>query len=175
MRSSLNVGSVQVQSSQPGWLGRPFSREAAPPRRKHRCWAHARKGSEQAPASSVSRQQLLRSTAAGVLVSLAIGSDDPTTILNSVLSAYGLPTLKASAGFKIYDDFDAGYAFEYPKSWVIRRNILRQGIYISDFQVSSPVPKASACIPEKVELQMLLSCKQVHGGFQNLPKFVGCF
>lgn len=101
----------------------------------------------QAQQEGPSRSYLLRSSTAGLLVQLLIGSDDPTTIVNSVLSAYGLPTLKAAAGFKLYDDFDAGYAFEYPKSWVIRPNSLRQGLYISDFQVGLCAAAAAAAAP----------------------------
>ena len=51
--------------------------------------------------------------------------------------AYGLPQLPGSAGFKLYDDFDQEYVFEYPRSWVGRSNSLRQGVYVSDFNVSS--------------------------------------
>jgi hypothetical protein len=51
--------------------------------------------------------------------------------------AYGLPQLKGSSEFKLYDDFDEGYAFEYPRSWVGRSNRLREGIYVSDFNVST--------------------------------------
>jgi hypothetical protein len=49
--------------------------------------------------------------------------------------AYGLPQLKASRGFKLYDEFEADYIFEYPTSWVSRPNSQRAGIYISDFNV----------------------------------------
>lgn len=53
---------------------------------------------------STSRRQLtLHSSLAPLLVPLVIGSDDATTIVNSVLSAYGLPTFKASAGFRLYE------------------------------------------------------------------------
>lgn len=47
------------------------------------------------------RRVLLRASLAPALALAAIGSDDATTILNSVLSGYGLPTLKPSAGFKV--------------------------------------------------------------------------
>lgn len=86
--------------------------------------------------ASVSRRAVvLQSVAAPALVQLMIGSDDPTTIINSVLSGYGLPTLKASSGYKAFDEFEDDFTFEYPRSWVARPNSLRQGIYISDFQV----------------------------------------
>jgi hypothetical protein len=29
----------------------------------------------------------------------------------------GLPTLKASAGFRVYDEFEDEFYFEYPKVW----------------------------------------------------------
>ncbi|KIY95452.1 hypothetical protein MNEG_12511 [Monoraphidium neglectum] len=43
---------------------------------------------------------------------MVVGSDDATTIINSVLSGYGLPTLKASAGYKVWDEFADEYTFE---------------------------------------------------------------
>lgn len=53
--------------------------------------------------SSSRRELLLHSSLTPLLVQLLIGSDDATTIVNSVLSAYGLPTFKATAGFKLYE------------------------------------------------------------------------
>ena len=52
--------------------------------------------------------------------------------------AYGLPQLKGAGGLKLYDDFDQEYVFEYPRSWVGRSNSLRQGVYVSDFNVRTP-------------------------------------
>lgn len=49
------------------------------------------------------RELLLHSSLAPLLIPLLLGSDDATTIVNSVLSAYGLPTFKASPGFKLYE------------------------------------------------------------------------
>jgi hypothetical protein len=43
---------------------------------------------------------------------LLVGSDDATTIVNSILSGYGLPTLTPSKGFKPYDEFEDDYIFE---------------------------------------------------------------
>jgi len=41
------------------------------------------------------------------------------------------------AGFKLYDEFEDDFVFEYPRSWVARPNSLRKGVYIADFQVST--------------------------------------
>jgi hypothetical protein len=41
-----------------------------------------------------------------------IGSEDPTTILNSVLGGYGLPKLPDSKGFKLLDDLDNAFTLE---------------------------------------------------------------
>jgi hypothetical protein len=60
--------------------------------------------------SSSRRGLLLRSTLLPPL--LLVGSDDATTIVNSILSGYGLPTLKLSKGFKPYDEFEDDYVFE---------------------------------------------------------------
>lgn len=81
---------------------------------------------------------LLRSTLLPLPL-LLVGSDDATTIVNSILSGYGLPTLKPSQGFKAYDEFEDDYVFEYPRSWVARRNSLREGVYIADFQTADKV------------------------------------
>ncbi len=51
--------------------------------------------------------------------------------------AYGLPKLPSSTGYKLYDDFDEEYVFEYPRSWVARSNHQRKGIYFADFNVRS--------------------------------------
>ena len=121
------------------------------------------------------RQHILLSVNLGFLGSQLSGTDDPTTVLNSILGghralllpetflenffaesdicakactlslcgwgatgAYGLPQLKGAGGFKLYDDFDQEYVFEYPRSWVGRSNSLRQGVYVSDFNVHTP-------------------------------------
>lgn len=67
--------------------------------------------SSTANGSSTRRGTLLRASLAPLAPLLApavIGSSDTTTIVNSVLGAYGLPTLKASAGFRVYDEFSDG-------------------------------------------------------------------
>lgn len=92
------------------------------------------------------RELLLRTTPAALLPLLAagLGTDDPTTILNSVLSAYGLPTLAATKGFKAYDDFEQGFLLEYPRSWVSRPNTLRKGFYVSDYQAGAAAQQERA-------------------------------
>lgn len=61
-------------------------------------------GTDAALGPSCARRQLLLCSNVLPAALLLIGSDDPTTIVNSVLSAYGLPTLKASGSFKVYDE-----------------------------------------------------------------------
>lgn len=58
-----------------------------------------------------------------------------TLVFGFTAGAYGLPQLRGSGDFKLYDDFDEEFVFEYPRSWVGRRNSLRQGVYVSDFNV----------------------------------------
>jgi hypothetical protein len=65
----------------------------------------------------------------------ALGGTDATTIVNSVLGAYGLPTLAPAAGFRAWDEFADAWTFDYPRAWVARANSLRPGVVISDFQV----------------------------------------
>ena len=72
-----------------------------------------------------------------------VGTDDPVTVVNSVLSAYGLPQFKAGKGFSTYDDFDNEYLFAYPRSWVARSNTQRPGIVVSDFNT------ADKCAPSQ--------------------------
>eukprot|EP00873_Tetraselmis_striata_P043990 jgi/Tetstr1/464254/TSEL_009059.t1 len=64
---------------------------------------------------------------------------DPTTILNAVLSGYGLPQLRQGNDFTLYDEFEDDFTFEYPKRWVSRPNSLREGVYISDFNTADKV------------------------------------
>ena len=45
---------------------------------------------------------MLQSTALPLLLGV-VGSDDPATIANAVLSAYGLPTFKTSKALRMYD------------------------------------------------------------------------
>lgn len=73
--------------------------------------SEATSSSSTANGSSTRRGTLLRASLAPLAPLLApavIGSSDTTTIVNSVLGAYGLPTLKASAGFRVYDEFSDG-------------------------------------------------------------------
>lgn len=54
----------------------------------------------------------------------------------SSAGAYGLPQLKAAAGYRLFDDPEEPYSFEYPRSWVRRNNSLRSGFVISDFNTA---------------------------------------
>ena len=60
-----------------------------------------------------------------------------TETLKHTAGAYGLPKLPVSTGFKLYDNFDEEYIFEYPRGWVARSNHQRKGIYFADFNVSA--------------------------------------
>lgn len=71
-----------------------------------------------------------------LLLASMMGSSDPTTIVNSVLSAYGLPTLRANDSFIAYDEFEDNFTFDYPRSWVATRDRLRNGVYVSNFQTA---------------------------------------
>ncbi|GBF89284.1 photosystem II oxygen evolving complex [Raphidocelis subcapitata] len=131
----------------------PSARRAAPRRRcrvpraaaeppQQQPGAQPRPQPQPQPQPQPRRSVLLRASAlplAPLLVQAAIGSNDATTIVNSVLGAYGLPTLKASAGYKVWDDFSDEWSFEYPRGWVARRNSLRRGVVISDFQTADKV------------------------------------
>ena len=67
-----------------------------------------------------------------------IGTDDAGTVVNSVLGAYGLPSLPGAKGggakLRPYDEFADAWTFEYPSAWVARPNTLRRGVVVSDFQ-----------------------------------------
>jgi len=76
---------------------------------------------------------------AGFAVLALVGTRDPTTILNAVLSGYGLPQLRQGNDFTLYDEFEDDFTFEYPKRWVSRPNSLREGVYISDFNTADKV------------------------------------
>ena len=75
------------------------------------------------------------------------GSQLASARLTPALSAgaYGLPLLRTSPGYKLYDDTDAGFCFEHPRGWVTRRNTQRAGVYIADFQARPPARPAPAC------------------------------
>lgn len=55
-----------------------------------------------------------------VIFPSVLAATDPRTIVNSVLSGYGLPTVGNAKGFTPYDNFGSNYEFQYPKSWVVR-------------------------------------------------------
>lgn len=56
---------------------------------------------------------------------------------SSGLSAtQNLPEWSVCLECRLYDDYDIGCAFDYPKAWVLRPNRERRGVYISDFNVS---------------------------------------
>eukprot|EP00193_Tetraselmis_chui_P008207 CAMPEP_0177765600 /NCGR_PEP_ID=MMETSP0491_2-20121128/8078_1 /TAXON_ID=63592 /ORGANISM="Tetraselmis chuii, Strain PLY429" /LENGTH=241 /DNA_ID=CAMNT_0019281959 /DNA_START=141 /DNA_END=866 /DNA_ORIENTATION=+ len=75
----------------------------------------------------------------GAAVVALIGTKDPTTVLNAVLSGYGLPTFSQGSDFTLYDEFEDDFTFEFPKKWVSRPNSLREGVYISDFNTADKV------------------------------------
>ncbi len=69
--------------------------------------------------------------------------------------AYGLPLLRTSPGYKLYDDTEAGFCFEHPRGWIKRKNTQRQGVYIADFQArrpSHPVPRTCLCASGRTSL-----------------------
>jgi hypothetical protein len=101
-----------------GAAARPASAIPAPllaprPPSLHRCSPRVRPRrnfksvpfGRQTPRLRAPPRQRLRSSPCAALARSAIGSNDATTIVNSVLGAYGLPTLTPSAGFKPYDEF----------------------------------------------------------------------
>lgn len=47
-----------------------------------------------------------------------------------------MPQLKGTPGFRVLDDPEKDYVLEYPKSWVGRANRQRQGLSVSDYNVS---------------------------------------
>lgn len=87
------------------------------------------------PVTSTSRRGVLLRGVVSPLVLGGLASNfggaDGTTVVNSILGAYGLPQLEASKGFRYYDSLEregeAEYTFRYPSSWVARENSLREG------------------------------------------------
>ena len=79
------------------------------------------------------RRSVLLSVAPLAVVA-QLGSDDPATLLNSVLGAYFLPQVPVSKDFKKVNKDD--YTVEFPKAWVSRPNTGRPGLYVSSFQTS---------------------------------------
>lgn len=90
---------------------------------------------ERTVVSTPGRREVLLSCSFLPPLAVVAGSDDAKTLFNCVLSAYGLPTLKGTPGYKIYDELSDDFYFEYPRSWVVVPNRLRTGVYISDYQV----------------------------------------
>ena len=114
---------------------------------------------------------VLRSAHVWLLAAAMEASADATTILNSVLGAYGLPQLKATPGFRLYDDPEEGFLFEYPASWVRRKNTLRAGLVISDFNtadklqlevLATPLP-AGASLSDAAVLKLVNPAAEVGG------------
>ncbi|KAL6763552.1 hypothetical protein V8C86DRAFT_2491546 [Haematococcus lacustris] len=116
-------------------------------------------------ASSLQRRQLLSSFFPSlVLAGVGIGTDDPTTLLNAVLSGYGLPMLKGNDQLKVYDEFENDWLLAYPRSWVARNNTLRSGFYVSNFQTADkatveavPLPAGWAAISSEEQDMQIIS------------------
>jgi PsbP len=85
------------------------------------------------------RDIIYNSVQYAVLGDLLTESTDGRTIVNALLGAYGLPQLSHTPGFRLYDDFDQDFYFEYPKYWVGRKNSQRQGVYFADFNTADKV------------------------------------
>ena len=62
--------------------------------------------------TSGSRRTLLLSAAWPLVLCSVIGSEDPTTLLNSVLGGYFLPRLPSSQGFRLLDEIENAYTLE---------------------------------------------------------------
>lgn len=95
---------------------------------------------------------------------------DGRTIVNSVLGAYGLPQMRAAKGYKLYDNGLDPYVFQYPKAWVSRKNSLRPGIVISDFNTADqlkveefPEPPAGTSLAEAAVLKLINPAAEVGG------------
>ena len=81
--------------------------------------------------------------------------NDARTVLNSILGAYGLPKMSATKGFKAYDDVEEGVYFEYPTAWVKRRNTLRPGVYISNFDTADKIALEVFPVPDSLSPEIL--------------------
>lgn len=107
--------------------------------------------------STVNADQTTRREIILGAVNLAVLGDaaaqiDGRTVVNSLLGAYGLPAIiPAAKGFTLYDDFDNEYVFEYPKSWVQRKNTLRPGIYIADFNTADKLTVETFQMPLNIQ------------------------
>lgn len=62
--------------------------------------------------TSGSRRTLLLSAAWPLVLCSVIGSEDPTTLLNSVLGGYFLPRLPSSQSFRLLDEIENAYTLE---------------------------------------------------------------
>lgn len=80
----------------------------------------------------------------------SLNTADGRTVVNSILGAYGLPKIAATKGFRQYDDFDEEYTFIYPSSWVKRKNTLRQGVYIANFETADKLSVETFPLPEGI-------------------------
>ncbi|KAK9822672.1 hypothetical protein WJX81_007150 [Elliptochloris bilobata] len=121
------------------------------------------------------REVILQSVNLALLGEATVGTDDAKTIVNSILGAYGLPLLKATPGFRVHEDADFSYRFEHPRSWVVRKNTQRAGVYISDFQTADKavlevVPDANLPDDARVEevVERLVSPGSEVGGNSRL-------
>jgi PsbP len=85
----------------------------------------------------------------------SLNTADGRTVVNSILGAYGLPQIAGSKGFRQYNDGfdDEDYTFIYPSSWVKRKNTLRQGTYIADFQTADKLSVEIFHLPEGISIQ----------------------
>jgi hypothetical protein len=93
------------------------------------------------------RDFIMRSVVLGAALGAEALDNDGRTVFNSVLGAYGLPKLPGSADFKSFEDVDEGWYFEAPKSWVKRRNTLRSGVYIADFNTADKLSLETFQLP----------------------------
>ena len=107
------------------------------------------------PSGLSRREFMMRSVAFAALGAQADSSNsaDGRTVINSILGAYGLPKITAAKGFREFDDFDEEYTFHYPSSWVRRKNTLRSGVYIADFQTADKISVETFSLPGGVSLK----------------------
>lgn len=68
-------------------------------------------------------------------------SNNGDTIVNSVLSGYGLPNelSKTSEEFDAFDNLDEDYVFLYPKGWVLKPNGQRPGVTAGNFRTADRI------------------------------------
>lgn len=106
------------------------------------------------PSGLSRREFMMRSVAFAALGAQAdsLTTTDGRTVINSILGAYGLPKITGAKGFREFDDFDEEYTFQYPSSWVRRKNTLRSGVYIADFQTADKLSVEVFPLPEGVSV-----------------------